>query len=243
MKVNQKILSIPPYISTSWKNVLTLHLDRSEEGHTILIIGLLNGATIAVPHLGSSELDAIFNAHQSHLEQEIATPEAPKNPSPPSFLPNGISMEDGSLLSFPISFGIEGNNMGNLLQHNPEASDSPDLPNEILTKIASLTKAMGFDSSENFPKAEPHCNCMHCQIMRVLHQQSDSQQQQEEIEEEVLDSDLQFRDWDIRQEQDKLYIVTNPLNSSEEFHVYLGSPVGCTCGQSNCEHIRAVLNS
>lgn len=240
MKVNQKILSIPPYISTSWKNVLSLHLDKSQ-GHTVLMIGLLNGATISIPHLSPPELEAIFAAHQKHLEQETATlNDAPKNPPIPSIIP-GINLEEGSVVSFPLRLGVEGNSMGNLLQHNPEAADSPDLPNELLAKIAHLTRAIGFDNPDQFPKAEPHCNCMHCQIMRLFHEEG--QPRAEDEEEEVSDLDLQFRDWDIRQDGDKLYIVSNPLNVSEEYHVYLGSPVGCTCGQSDCEHIRAVLNS
>lgn len=237
MKVNQKILSIPPYISTSWKNVLSLHLDR-REGHPILVIGLVNGSTIEIPHLESSEMEAIFNAHEKHLEQELASIQPQKNTPPPTILP-GMNIEGGGLLSFPLRFGIEGGNMGNLLQHNSEASDSPDLPKEVLEKIASLSKVIGFENPDNFPKAEPHCNCMHCQIMRVFHQEPE----QEQHEEEVSDLDLQFRDWDIRQAGENLYIVSNPLNCSEQYNVYLGNPVGCTCGQCNCEHIRAVLNS
>ena len=68
MKVNQKILSSDFLLisSTSWKNVLSLHLDR-REGHPILVIGLVNGSTIEIPHLESSEMEAIFNAHEKHL--------------------------------------------------------------------------------------------------------------------------------------------------------------------------------
>ena len=76
-----------------------------------------------------------------------------------------MNIEGGGLLSFPLRFGIEGGNMGNLLQHNSEASDSPDLPKEVLEKMASLSKVIGFENPDNFPKAEPRCNCMHCQIM------------------------------------------------------------------------------
>ncbi|MBS0629336.1 MAG: hypothetical protein JSS30_03820 [Verrucomicrobia bacterium] len=239
MKINPKILCIPPYISTSWKNVLSLHMDR-REGHPILVIGLLNGSTIEIPRLESIELEAIFNAHQKHLEQEAAQTQPPKPSSQPTVLP-GMNIEAGGLISFPLPFSIEGNNMGNLLQHNQDAADSPDLPKEVLEKIAGLTKAIGFDNPDNFPKAEPHCNCMHCQIMRVFHQEPESHEEQQE--EVVTDQDLQFRDWDIRQAGDKLYVVSNPLCAGEHYNVFLGSPVGCTCGEHNCEHIRAVLNS
>lgn len=161
--------------------------------------------------------------------------------SSPTMLPAVNLDNSATLLRFPISFGIEGFNMGNLLQHNSEASDSPDMPKEVLDKIASISKTIGFENSDNLPKAEPHCNCMHCQIMRALHEEKENDLVQ--MEEEISDHDLKFRDWDINQTGDKLYIVSNPLNSSEHYNVFLGNPVGCTCGERNCEHIRAVLNS
>jgi hypothetical protein len=64
----------------------------------------------------------------------------------------------------------------------------------------------------------------------------------EEIE-EVSDEDLKFRDWEIKQTAEQLYTVTNPLDANEHYNVFLGSPLGCTCGDKNCEHIRAVLTS
>lgn len=240
MRINPKILSIPPYISTSWKNVLSLHLDRRDE-RSILVIGLVNGATIEIPHLETSEMEAIFNAHQKYLELETLQPPAPQGLNPPAIHPTVNLEHPGTLLSFPLPFGIEGINMTNLLQHNSEAADSPNLPKEVLEKIATLTKSIGFENPDQFPKAEPHCNCMHCQIMRALHQDQDDAE--EHHEEEVSDQDLKFKDWDIDQTGDKLYIVSNPLNQTEHYNVFLGNPVGCTCGERNCEHIRAVLNS
>lgn len=240
MKINQKILSVPPYISTSWKNVLSLHLDR-RENRPILVIGLVNGSTIEIPNLEVAEMEAIFNAHQKYLELEVQSPPIQNGASSPTVLPAVNLDNSATLLRFPISFGIEGFNMGNLLQHNSEASDSPDMPKEVLDKIASISKTIGFENSDNLPKAEPHCNCMHCQIMRALHEEKENDLVQ--MEEEISDHDLKFRDWDINQTGDKLYIVSNPLNSSEHYNVFLGNPVGCTCGERNCEHIRAVLNS
>ena len=67
--------------------------------------------------------------------------------------------------------------------------------------------------------------------------------QTEEPLEEVTDEDLKFRTWDIKQPGKKLYLVTNPLDNNENYNVFLGKPVGCTCGQKYCEHIKAVLNS
>ena len=57
------------------------------------------------------------------------------------------------------------------------------------------------------------------------------------------EDDLKFRDWDIEQKSEELYEVTNPIDQNEHYQVFLGNPVGCTCGKKNCEHIRTVLNS
>ncbi len=90
--------------------------------------------------------------------------------------------------------------------------------------------------SEAFPKPEPHCNCPHCQIARAMHGI-----EKQELEEPVSDEDLKFRDWEIKQTGEKLYSVTNPIDPSEQYTVFLGEPVGCTCGHSHCEHIKSVL--
>jgi len=77
-------------------------------------------------------------------------------------------------------------------------------------------------------------------MVRALH---DEPSQQGEGEEEVSDEDLTFQDWEVKQEGDKLYLVTNPLDRDERYRVFLGKPLGCTCGKTNCEHIRMVLSS
>jgi len=237
MKINLKILSIPPYISTAWKNVISLHLE-DRNGMPLLVIGLLNGSTIEVPNLDQSIIEATFSAHQKYLEQESGASTPQKDPVYPPISFGGLADDPSALMNLPLQFGLEGANM---LQHNQEASDSPDLPHDMLEKIATLTKVIGLGNLDNLPKPEPHCNCMHCQIMREIHENEESHE--EEAEEEVSDADLTFREWDIQKSGDNLYIVTNPLNAEEHYNVFLGSPVGCTCGEKNCEHICAVLNS
>lgn len=234
MRINHKILSIPPYISTSWKNVLSLHMEPRQEG-PVLVIGLVSGSFIEVPGLDKAILQAIFIAHEKHLEQDTTPPK--------TALPQGLNFEGASVIGLPIR--IEGmENFGSSMQHSPEASDTPDLPKEMLKKIASLTKMVGLNTDE-LPKAEPHCNCMHCQILRAMHEDAEQNPTDEtnEMDLVVSDSDLKFRDWDIKQTTDKLYLVSNPLNQDEHYNVFLGEPLGCTCGEKNCEHIRAVLNS
>lgn len=232
MKINHKILSLPPYISTSWKNILSLHLEIREIDH-ILVIGLVNGSTIEIPNLDKAILQAIFSAHEKYLEQENSQ----KSPS----LGTPSIGSAAAIIGMPLNLGVEGLDLvGSMMQHNQEAANSPNLPPEVLERIAALAKAIGLENNEMLPKAEPHCNCMHCQILRTMHGNEPISLQEEE---EVTEQDLKFRDWEVNQIAEKLYKVTNPLNAEEHYNVFLGSPIGCTCGEKNCEHIRTVLNS
>lgn len=234
MKINSKILSIPPFISTSWKNIASLHLENQEDT-LILIITLNSGAKIEVPHLQGPMIETIFAAHARFLEQE----EKPKT-SPILYpgLPGGLQQQIFSM-EIPLK-GVEG--FGTLLQHNSEQADSPDLPPSILSKIAELARTMGIDDSNAVPEPEPNCNCMRCQISKAMHEGLD-QKVQAEAEEIVTDEDLKFRTWDVVQTGDKLYIVSNPIDQKEHYNVYLGDPIGCTCGNPHCEHVKAVLNT
>jgi hypothetical protein len=131
--------------------------------------------------------------------------------------------------------------MSSALQHNQAQSNMPDLPQEILNKIKSLSQFLSKEDAEFLPKAEPHCNCMHCQLARAISSEKESNAIEEE--EVISEEDLRFRSWDIEQSGDKLYTVKNPLDHQEQYNVYLGDPIGCTCGQKNCEHLKAVLNT
>jgi len=237
MKINPKILSIPPYISTAWKNVVSLHLEKHGDD-IILIIGLVNGSTIEVPNLTPSILDTTFAAHQKYLEQEANAAQPPSNAG---IALHGIIEDASTLLNLPIQFGIEAGGMGNILQHNQEGTNAPDLPPEVLERIAHVSKMIGFGTGDQLPKPEPHCNCTHCQVMRTIHKEVEDSLP--EAEEEVKDEELAFREWDIEKVEDELYMVSNPFDKKEQYRVFLGSPVGCTCGKKNCEHIQSVLRS
>ncbi len=242
MKINSKILSIPPYISTSWKNIASLHVENHHPMF-VLIVTLLNGARIEVPHLDPPIIESIFTAHTRFMEQEEKSQSAKTPVRPPLSFPLG--QEQVLSLGLPMKNGFPGmDHFGSLLQHNPEQADSPDLPQDILQKIAHLSKTLGIEDPNAVPKPEPHCNCMHCQIARALQTGLHSEpQNNEEQEEPVSDEDLKFKTWDIAQTSDKLYIVSNPLDAKEQYNVYLGEPIGCTCGANNCEHVRAVLST
>jgi hypothetical protein len=221
MKITSNILSIPPYLSTTWKNISSLHV-RVERNSLTLIVLLQNRVQVEVPGLDKRAIDEIFEAHARSAEEQSA----PKIASP---------------LESPFSFSLplKGDSaLGSTMQHNPENAGLPPVPPEILKKITTIAKAFGLDNIADLSKPEPHCNCMYCQVARSIQ----GEEPLEEIE-EVADADLKFRDWEIEQSADQLYVVTNPLDANEHYNVFLGTPLGCTCGEKNCEHIRAVLNS
>ncbi len=234
MKINDRVLSIPPYISTSWENIASISV-KEKELKLYLIIELKNEHTIEIPDLSSSVLDAIFDMHTKYLES-----------SDPKGTLNTPSAPNESLgFGFPIKIGMEGGtgleSLGAAMQHNPDQMNAPNLPKEVLQRIISIAKVIGMDDPHNIPKPEPHCNCIHCQIARSL--QVGAGMQEENLDEEVNEEDLKFRSWDIKQTNEHLYEVINPLDTKEKYNVFLGDPIGCTCGERNCEHIKAVLNS
>lgn len=217
MKITPKILSIPPYVSTSWGNISAIHVREK----SLLIVSLNDGTQIEIPNMEEGEIDAIFQAHAAFSEMD-------------TFLPKELI---DSSLSFSIPIKSEGGTLdalGTHLQHNPDQSDLPPIPPHILTKIGSVMRAFGLEDVAMLSKAEADCNCIYCQLSRSL---------QGEPEEIVEEADLKFRDWEVSQKQEKLYHVVNPLDKNEYYDVFLGEPIGCTCGLKNCEHIRAALNT
>ncbi len=223
MIINDKILSIPPYVSTAWSNISSFHVEENG-GKFLLHVSLKNETQVQIPSLDKSIIDKIFRTHADVAQKE----DKAKNP----------------MLSFgfPLKFGSENMDMlGSAMQHNPDQKNAPNLPKEILNKISGIARNLGIDDSEQFPKPELHCNCMHCQIAKSL--QVGIGIHEENLDEAVSDDELQFKDWEIEQTNHHLFCVTNPLNLEEKYNVYLGEPIGCTCGKKNCEHIKAVLKS
>ncbi len=230
MKIDKIIFSYPPFISTSWNKVGALHMKD-----TSLVVTLNGGETVIIPDVKTDLLEQIFNAHAAFLEDQSQRKQKP--PTPP----------DGLALDFPMKFGMMGaNGMSAALQHNSAQADMPPLPEEILEKIRSIAKVVAPDDPMAVPKPEPHCNCMYCQIARAINEElghTDIYLKTEELENEVTPTDLHFQQWDIIQKDEKLYCVVNRLDPGEQYNVFLGHPVGCTCGHSGCEHILAVLKS
>lgn len=243
MKITSKILSLPPFISTTWNNVKALQMKG-----TALAITLNDGDVVLIPGLAPEILDVIFKMHAAYLELETTQP-ARVNPteSPKAGTTQSQGALDEASLDFPLRFGIGSiENMGAILQHNPSQMNAPDIPPPILQKIGAIAKIVAPEDVLSLPKPEPHCNCMHCQIARTIHKNLSGEEATPTalaVEPDVSDEDLIFRQWDITQTGDKLFTVINRLDTQEKYSVYLGHPIGCTCGKNGCEHIVAVLKS
>jgi hypothetical protein len=247
IKINEKVICFPPYISTTWDNVKSLRVELDSSSHIeVLVITLTDGYRIKIPNLEEKIIHAIFGAHLKYIEQKTETFSLEKETSLAKKIPLGPDSELNNpaagfgFLKFGIS-GLEG--LGAALQHNPSQYDTPPLPAEILNKIAAIAKIVGNEDIAAMPQPEKNCNCIHCQIAKAIHQGIGENENTLDLDEEVTEQDLKFRIWDISQNGEKLYTVTNPLDANEQYNVYLGDPIGCTCGQKKCEHIRAVLNS
>lgn len=243
MKINNKIFSLPPYLSTTWNNIAALHVSGSN-----LVVHLIDGEIINIPDLQPELIEIIFRAHASYVE-ETAKSEPQRGVVAKGFpfpLPQGMSE-----MEFPFKIGIGAvDGLGAVMQHNPAQAGMPPLPADVLDKIRSIARIIAPDDIALVPKPEPHCNCMHCQIARTINQGLgvtdiyEKQSTVKVVEEIVKDEELAFQQWEITQLTDpKLYSVANKLDPNECYNVYLGHPVGCTCGKQGCEHIVAVLKS
>lgn len=232
MYLNDKYFSFPPYISTSWEHVVSINYKEDE-----LFVSLVNGNVVVIEGLEDAEIDSIFKAHATYLEKE-ALRKQPGKIEQPKFQPNVAGGE-----IFKLGFGAT-DGYGMMLQHNPAQANAPELPKEILHKISSIAKILAPEDVSLLPSAEPNCNCFHCQIAKAIEASFAPQIKEElEIEEKVSEEDLKFQQWEIVQTGDKLFSVKNKLDPKEVYSVYLGQPIGCTCGKEGCEHILVVLKS
>lgn len=245
IKISDSVICIPPHISTTWDLVAFIQSEKEEPNESwTLIFHLSDGKVVKVPHLDASLVDIAFNAHMKYLENSGSQKEQAKSPA--GMFQNLANLTPEQMGGLPLQFNLPGGlgGMENAMQHNPAQSDSPPVPKEILEKISGIVQLMTNGDTASFPKPEPHCNCMHCQIARALHGKAgEDEENSAEEEEPVSEEDLKFRTWDIVSSGEQLYTVTNPLDPQEQYSVYLGTPVGCTCGKPHCEHIRAVLSS
>lgn len=250
MKINDCIISIPPHISTTWDNILSL----SVEDESTLVITLLDGSKMRVPHLEKSLIEKAFSAHVDFVEKEekelredeslkyaFSTNAKDKDTSSAQDLLSKLLLfpqKEGLDISLPIDpEGFE--SMGIGMQHNPSQKNSPKLPSALLKKISNISKVFG-EEKLNLPSPESGCNCFYCQVARAL-----QPEEEEEIDPdaEVSDTELKFRLWDVKELNKHTFLVSNPLDKEENYKVHLKEPIGCTCGGKNCPHLKAVLES
>lgn len=241
VKISDKLICIPPFISTTWDQISFLQSEKELMGTKFtLFLHLKDGKVVTIPELDASIVDIAFSAHIQHLERTNSQRQDIQQKSPQNHLSH--LMNEG-IATFPIRLGsVNGmDGIETAFQHNPAQAQAPNLPKEVVEKIATIAKIITNGDLSAFPKPEPHCNCLHCQVARSIHHLPEH-----EIEDEIVtNEDLTFRTWEIEpsKEVEKLYVVTNPIDPREQYSVYLGEPIGCTCGEAHCEHIHAVLSS
>lgn len=252
MKINEKILSIPPYISTTWAHISALMMKGTQ-----LSVTLNDGDTVNVPGLEKEVIDLIFKTHAEQIEKNcfhelsMKMMKQDRDNKQLSMLSQNIFgiHESESAMGFGFAT-LDGFNT--IMQHDPQGMNAPDLPNVLIERIESIAKMMSPEETTHLPKEVPNCNCFHCQITKTLNHNVEKPQgfiQELDLEsidfteELVSDDDLQFSQWDIASTEENLFTVTNKLDLLEQYTVFLGDPVGCNCGQPNCEHIIAVLRA
>jgi hypothetical protein len=228
MKITTKIISIPPYISTSWDKIAALHTE-----HELLVITLNNATRIEIPHLENAIIQTLFATHAAYLEQTLT--------SSPSIKPSLSKIEELFTTPLKIMFGTM-ESAAEALQHNPAQSDLPPIPSEISEKIALLSKSISPEAIVGMPDAVPGCTCMYCQMARIIKGETEKMAPPiEKLEESISDEELRFEEWEVSSVGEKMYLVTSKLDPNEQYTVFLGNPIGCTCGKPHCEHIVAVL--
>lgn len=240
MRITAKSLSIPPYISTSWNNIIALQVKNGE-----LCLTLADNEIVKIPNLTNELIEEVFLAHSNYLEHESRIENRGRELSfppqaPPPFIQALMASDHQNMGQMRFGFSTL-DDAGHMMQHNPAQSDAPDIPFEILQKIAAIAKIVAPDDSDVLPKPEPHCNCMHCQLSRAIH--GDTIEAVESITVEHAQEELPYTPWEVKQLEDKLYLVTNKEEPNEQYNVFLGEPVGCTCGVNGCKHILTVLRS
>ena len=239
MKITDKIISIPPYISTSWEKVSSMY--KQEEK---LIICLKDGSQVAIPSLSEEVITQLFTNHATYLEQHPVEQKPVQNIVSGPLANPLANMEQFMQMPLKIVFGTLESAL-QALQHNPNQRNLPPLPPEIMAKVSAIARMIPQEDIQAMPAPEQNCMCMYCQIIRSLKgdqvTETTAHPQQANEEEAVSDEELRFEEWDITSTGDKMYLVTNKLDPSEQYTVFLGDPVGCTCGKPHCEHIVAVL--
>jgi hypothetical protein len=193
MIINKQLLSIPPFISTSWKDIELLLSD----GQNTLNIYLKNGTLVKISHLLKEHLNLIFSVHQEILlnqAQEVTTP-----------------------IIDPLFFQFS----GPFLEHDPDLCDASPLPDEVRSKLKSLIENLPKMDPSKMPVVHDNCFCPHCQLINLIFENTEKEELVSDsdltfstwIQEEVSDDEIKLIH---PYNSDEFYIIKlqNPLQCS-----------------------------
>jgi hypothetical protein len=214
MMCDDSIFSFPPYLSTTWEHVAAVSMHPSGR----VEIALNNGSCVLLPDISPDQTDAIFQCHKRYLSKKISTE-------------GRVIQKFGMGLEIPGSGAIP-------LQHNPLEAGGSHLPEEFIEKLAEITKATLPKEILSDFTPEPHCHCTFCEIARAANPGVEELVEIATPKEETI-----ANRWIVQQVSEKLYTVSSSEDPAESYSVFLGQPIGCTCGKADCVHIISVLKS
>jgi hypothetical protein len=111
MRINKKIINIPPYISASWDNINSL-TSKEHHGHHTLVVTMVDGSITHVPDLDKVTIEAIFAEHANYFDEQTKQGQVHQH--------SGLSELS---LPFFAKMSIPGlDEIISLLQHNAERS-------------------------------------------------------------------------------------------------------------------------
>lgn len=240
MKITSFLLSLPPYFSARWEFIQSIRMQEN-----VLIVTLKDGSSSTIPHLSNDEISQIFHSFALYAEAPptITTQENPLKRDI-SQLVEGVKKGFSDFVHILSKSGGNALGFAKALEHDPSNANMPPLPPEAIQKIEMLLQIVPEEDIMAMQAPIDHCMCMYCQVQRLLRQALFKKKEIGENEGEPVDeNELKFNEWIVSPVSDKLYSVRNKLDPEEEYRVFLGEPLGCTCGKANCEHIIAVLRS
>lgn len=207
---------------------------------------------MAIPNLPSSMQELLFSCHIEAIERTQKT----DHHSPVlrqedlHAILNAVQTGIKEIMALILKLGSSAiSSVGKVLEHDPNNSHLPPIAEEMKKKILLLLNVVPKEDILAMPTPVLGCNCMYCQINRTLREgigihESDLEENRDQENDDTVDEkDLEFSEWNVTPISEKLFLVRNKLDEHEEYRVFLGNPIGCTCGKANCEHIVAVLRS